>query len=121
MAFINNPITYALLRFCLFLELTGLLHGAWVLAFIHKKLAGWQRDEYYIGTAEERNGGNSPDRKENVIGGPGHPIPEWELGKNPVDSLSVHSKSQPATSEKGCDDSDEAEETCAEVYEIESA
>ena len=28
--------------------------GAWVLAAIHKMIAGFQRDEVYIGTAEER-------------------------------------------------------------------
>merc|ERR1712127_1179184 len=53
-AFLSNPITYVLLRWCLFLESTGICQGAWVLADIHKKIAGFQRDEVYIGTAEER-------------------------------------------------------------------
>merc|ERR1719354_1131793 len=53
-AFLSNPITYVLLRICLFLEATGICMGAWVLAAIHKKIAGFQRDEVYIGTAEER-------------------------------------------------------------------
>jgi len=53
-AFLSNPITYILLRWCLFLESTGICQGAWVLAAIHKKIAGFQRDEVYIGTAEER-------------------------------------------------------------------
>ena len=53
-AFLSNPITYVLLRWCLFLEATGICQGAWVLAAIHKKIAGFQRDEVYIGTAEER-------------------------------------------------------------------
>jgi len=53
-AFLSNPITYILLRWCLFLEATGICQGAWVLAAIHKKIAGFQRDEVYIGTAEER-------------------------------------------------------------------
>merc|ERR1712045_655757 len=53
-AFMSNPITYILLRICLFLEATGICHGAWVLAAIHKKIAGFQRDEVYIGTAEQR-------------------------------------------------------------------
>jgi hypothetical protein len=38
----------------LFLEATGLASGSWVLAAVHKKIAGFQRDEVYIGTAEER-------------------------------------------------------------------
>ena len=54
MFFVNNPIVYVFLRICLFLEMTGICAGAFVLAAIHKKLAGFQRDEVYIGTAEER-------------------------------------------------------------------
>merc|ERR1712039_635591 len=45
---------YFLLVLCLALEATGLCNGAWVLAAIHKDVAGFQRDEVYIGTAEER-------------------------------------------------------------------
>jgi hypothetical protein len=54
LAFLANPVTYYLLRLCLLLEATGLASGSWVLAAVHKKIAGFQRDEVYIGTAEER-------------------------------------------------------------------
>jgi len=54
MAMLSTPITYVLLRICLFLEATGICQGAWVLAAIHKKAAGFQKDEVYVGTAEER-------------------------------------------------------------------
>merc|ERR550525_1551976 len=53
-AFLSNPFTYLLLRICLFLESTGICNGAYVIAMIHAYLAGFQRDEVYIGTAEER-------------------------------------------------------------------
>ena len=53
-AFLSNPITYILLRICLFLEATGICQGAWVIAAVHRKISGFQRDEVYIGTAEER-------------------------------------------------------------------
>jgi glucose-6-phosphate-specific signal transduction histidine kinase len=53
-AFLSNPVTYLLLRLCLFLEATGICNGAWVLAAIHRRVAGLQKDEVYIGTAEER-------------------------------------------------------------------
>merc|ERR1712127_235616 len=52
--FMQSPITYFLLRWCLFLEGTGICQGAWVIAGVHKKISGFQRDEVYIGTAEER-------------------------------------------------------------------
>lgn len=54
MAFMSTPLTYVLLRFCLFLEWTGLCQGAWVVARIHRKVVGFKRDEVYIGTADER-------------------------------------------------------------------
>jgi silicon transporter len=54
MAFLSTPITYVLLRFCLLLEWTGLCQGSWVVARVHRRLAGFKRDEVYIGTAEER-------------------------------------------------------------------
>ena len=53
-AFLSNPVTYYLLRLCLGLEATGLCNGAWVLAAIHKRVSRLQKDEVYIGTAEER-------------------------------------------------------------------
>jgi len=71
-AFLSNPITYILLRICLFLEATGLCGAAWVLAAIHKKIAGFQRDEVYIGTAEERAANNVGDNDDNLQIGAGH-------------------------------------------------
>jgi hypothetical protein len=106
MAFINNPINYILLRLCLFLELTGLLHGAWVLAAIHKKLAGFQRDEFYIGTAEERAAKDLLDGDKSVTSA-GHPIPEWGVGENPVESTN----DKTLLPEKGVHSDEEAEET----------
>merc|ERR1739849_20265 len=53
-AFLSNPLTYILLRICLFLEGTGLCQASWVLAAVHKRIANFQRDEVYIGSAEER-------------------------------------------------------------------
>lgn len=84
-AFLANIFTYILLRLCLFLEMTGLLHGAWVLAAIHKKIAGFKRDECYIGTAEER-AAKKADHPERLHVGPGHPIPAIDVGENPIDA-----------------------------------
>jgi len=62
-AFLSSPITYILLRWCLFLESTGICAGAWTIAAVHKKISGFQKDEVYIGTAEER-AGNAPPKEE---------------------------------------------------------
>jgi len=72
LAFMQNPITYFLLRLCLFLEGTGICQGAWVLAAIHKKIAGFQRDEVYIGTAEERRKQEMGDDDAQLPLGAGH-------------------------------------------------
>ena len=53
-AFLSNPLVYVLLRICLLLEASGICSGAWVLAMIHKRISGFQVDEVYIGTPEER-------------------------------------------------------------------
>jgi silicon transporter len=71
-AFLGNPFTYIFLRICLWLEATGLCSGAWVLAAIHKKIAHFQRDEVYIGTAEERAAKNMADDEGNLHLGAGH-------------------------------------------------
>ena len=71
-AFLSNPFTYILLRLCLFLEATGLCNGAYVIAMIHKKIAGFQRDEIYIGTAEERRAKAMDDDQSVISTGPGH-------------------------------------------------
>ena len=61
-AFLNNPVTYVLLCFALFLEWTGLCAGSWVLARIMKKALGYEYDEVYVGTPEERAANNHADK-----------------------------------------------------------
>jgi len=76
--FFKNPVPYFFLRFCLLLEMTGLLHGAWVIANIIIKISGVKRDEVYIGTAEER-----ADKKHVVDAKVGQIIPEVDIGEEP--------------------------------------
>ena len=80
-AFLSNPIVFVFLRLCLWLEATGICSGAWVVAWIHAKIAGFQRDEVYIGTPEERAAKHHADKKENQEIEPGHPrIPAYPAG-----------------------------------------
>jgi len=72
LAFMASPFTYILLRLCLFLEGIGICNGAYVLAWIHAKVAGFQRDEVYIGTAEERRNKAMADDYSSVHVGAGH-------------------------------------------------
>jgi len=52
-AFLSNPLVYVLLRICLFLECTGICAGAWVLASMYGRVAGFKRDEVYLDRAAE--------------------------------------------------------------------
>ena len=74
LAFLANPLVYVFLRICLGLEFTGICQGAWVLAALHKKIAGFKRDEVYIGTAEERRAAEKGDDDKLLRAGPGHPL-----------------------------------------------
>jgi silicon transporter len=74
--FLSNPLVYVLLKIALALEATGICAGAWFLAIIHKKIAGFQRDEVYVGTAEER--AEAAKNKDPTL--PKHEIAEAHLG-----------------------------------------
>ena len=52
--FLSFPLVYILLNCALFLEWTGICHASWFFGMIHKRIAGFQLDEVYVGTAEER-------------------------------------------------------------------
>lgn len=70
MMFLSNPLTYILLVICLCFEATGICCAAWVLARIHKQIAGYQYDEVYIGTPEERlASGKGPEESIHVVPG----------------------------------------------------
>jgi hypothetical protein len=66
-AFLSNPLVYLLLRLCLILEASGICSAAWVLALIHKRIAGYQVDEVYIGTPEERAAKESSDENDEEL------------------------------------------------------
>merc|ERR1712078_157545 len=53
-AFLSNPIVFVFLNLALWLEATGICAAAWFLALIQRKICGFQFDEVYVGTAEER-------------------------------------------------------------------
>ena len=53
-AFLSNPVVYIFLQAALFLEATGICSAAWLFAVIQRKAMGYQMDEVYVGTPEER-------------------------------------------------------------------
>jgi hypothetical protein len=53
-AFLSNPLIYVIIRLCLIIEASGICSAAWLIASVHKNIAGYQLDEVYVGTPEER-------------------------------------------------------------------
>merc|ERR1711957_1025995 len=51
---------------------TGLCQGSWVFAMILRKIAGYKRDEVYIGTSEERSQKKMGDDSAHISRGAGH-------------------------------------------------
>jgi len=88
LAFFKSPPAYVFLRLCLWLEMTGLLHGAWVIAAIIKKLTRVNRDEVYIGTAEDRAEKLMKDKSPRHMV-PGHPFAACDIGDDepPIQSF----------------------------------
>merc|ERR1712127_561142 len=84
------------LRICLLLEATGIASGSWVLAAVHKKIAGFQRDEVYIGTAEERAANNMDDDASQLQFGTGHMVKLPNFGDRAPASLKKLLKKDPA-------------------------
>ena len=59
--FLSNPMVYILINVCLGLEASGICSGAWVLAAMHRRCAGFQPDEMHVGTPEDRAAAQKPD------------------------------------------------------------
>ena len=68
-AFLSNPFGNITIRFCLFIENTGVCAVSWVIAAVHKKLARLQVDEVYVGTAAERSAAAHLHKEDTAGGG----------------------------------------------------
>lgn len=53
-AFLASPFANITIRFCLFVEHTGICSVSWILAAVHRKLARLQVDEIYVGRPADR-------------------------------------------------------------------
>jgi hypothetical protein len=98
-AFLSNPFTYIFLRICLGLEASGICSGAWVLADLQKRIFGFQRDEVYIGTAEDRAAKNMGDDSDQLHLGPGHLIKLPGFPENAPASLKALCAADPSVAQ----------------------
>jgi hypothetical protein len=56
-AFLSNPLIYLIIRLCLLLEASGVCSAAWILARLHRNVAGYKPDVDYLGPPESRASG----------------------------------------------------------------
>ncbi|GKY98118.1 hypothetical protein MPSEU_000769600 [Mayamaea pseudoterrestris] len=63
--FLSNPLSYCFLRFCILVESSGVCWSAWLVAAVHRRVAGLQLDESYIGEFRGQIllGGDSTDNE----------------------------------------------------------
>jgi silicon transporter len=110
-AFLSNPLVYFTLRFCLLLEATGICSAAWLLALIHKRMVGFELDEVFIGTPEERAAKHKyqEDHDEELHVEAGHP----RVQKFPVGTHHLPPQ-QKATNKKIKENSSQVENTSLE-------
>jgi len=52
--FLSNPVVYLFLQAALLIQASGICSAAWLFAVIQRKAMGFQLDEVYVGTPEER-------------------------------------------------------------------
>lgn len=73
--------------------------GAWVIAAVHKKIAGFQRDEVYIGTAESRAKMDMSDQENRLAMGPGHMVKLPNFAETAPKSLQKLIKKDPSVAQ----------------------
>jgi silicon transporter len=82
--FLSNPVVYIFLQAALFLEATGICAAAWFFAVLQRKCLGFQFDEVYIGTPEERAAKGHADAKTSTDPALGTNIPAHDVGKHTI-------------------------------------
>merc|ERR1711935_823505 len=85
-AFLSNPVVYIFLQIALIIEMTGICPAAWFLGMLQRKAMGFQFDEVYVGTPEERSARGHADDKE--VGGAtmGTTAPMSNVGERDISS-----------------------------------
>ena len=58
-AFLDLRLNYWIIKLCLIVELSGICQSTWVLAMVQKKMMGYELDEVYIGTPDDREADNT--------------------------------------------------------------
>jgi len=83
-AFLSNPIVYVFLQIALFIEALGFCASAWLLSMLQRKAMGFQFDEVYVGTSEERAAKGHADDEEADQGNVGTVILAHNVGERNI-------------------------------------
>jgi len=80
--FLSNPVVYVFLQIALWIEASGIASAAWLFAMLQKKAMGFQFDEVYVGTPEERAAKGYEDKEQNLTMGTF--APTHDVGKRKI-------------------------------------
>ena len=100
MVFLANPLSTMIIRFCLLIEWTGICYSSWFFAWIHQKLARFQEDTVYIGTAAERRDNGPLEKKPTSLS-----TLETDGRYSTTDSTVIHEEESSAASSSSQDSS----------------
>lgn len=53
LAFLSNPLASFIIRICILVENSGVCYSSWIIAALHRRVAGYKLDEQYLGKASE--------------------------------------------------------------------
>jgi hypothetical protein len=76
LAYLNNPIMYGIIRLCLIVEQSGICSSAWILASVHKNLAGLQPDQVYLEDNNDTTTTNTNHHEDDALCGMKRPTLE---------------------------------------------
>lgn len=66
-AFLSNPFSRPIIYLCLLFEYTGICYVAWPIAKFYRQVFRFKKDDYYIGTVEERTKNGERDANDVTI------------------------------------------------------
>ena len=83
-AFLSNPIVYLFLQLALLIEALGFCSAAWFFGMLQRKCMGYQFDEVYVGTPEERVTKGFADDEEAFKGTMATVLVAHDVGKHKI-------------------------------------
>jgi len=77
LAVLSNPFIYIIIRVCIFIDMTGVLSSAWVLAFFQRVILFFKTDEHYLVKVQNETEEDPMHFAEEANGNENQVVPEF--------------------------------------------